>query len=173
MQSRQWGQSRPHPLGSAVTPGGAVELCHAMHATRRAPVRTPSAVLLALGSLWLAGCKVGPDYETPSASLNDRWDEQSQEIAASQRSDPRWWETFNDPTLSTLVREATEQNLSLRAAGLRVLEARAARGVAVGEFFPQLQEAFGSVAANQLSSSGPEALGDRSFNTAEIGLQAA
>lgn len=170
MQSRKSVQSRPRRVKCAVPPGGAVDRRHAPHANRRASTHKPRSVLLALGSLLLAGCKVGPEYQTPPASVNDRWEYDARDAASS---DPMWWETFNDPALSALVREATAQNLSLRAAGLRVLEARAARGVAVGEFFPQLQEAFGSVAANQLSNSGPEALGDRSFNTAEVGLQAA
>lgn len=134
---------------------------------------TTRVALAASVSLALAGCMVGPEYETPHAAVNDRWDGQSQGADAPEPPSPRWWESFNDPTLSDLVREATRQNLTLRAAGLRVLEARAARGVAVGEFFPQLQEAFGSVVANQLSDSGPEGAGDRSFTNAEIGLQAA
>jgi NodT family efflux transporter outer membrane factor (OMF) lipoprotein len=51
-----------------------------------------------------------------------------------------WWTSFNDPVLTALVNKAYEQNLTLRAAGLRVIQARAARGIAVGEFFPQEQE---------------------------------
>ena len=35
-----------------------------------------------------------------------------------------WWTVFNDPVLNQLMEEAYQQNLSLRAAGLRVLQAR-------------------------------------------------
>lgn len=132
---------------------------------------TPS--ILAAIAIGLPGCMVGPDYETPPAAVNETWDSDTLRQTPSAPTDPRWWGTFNDPVLTALVSEAIAQNLTLRTAGLRVLEARAARGVAVGEFFPQLQEAFGSVAANQLSANDVGASGDRSFNTAEIGLQAA
>ena len=82
---------------------------------------------------------VGPDYVRPEADVNPSWLEsaQLQEEPAEIRE---WWTVFNDPVLTRLVHEAYAQNLSLRAAGLRVIQARAARGVTVGEFFPQEQE---------------------------------
>ena len=42
-----------------------------------------------------------------------------------------WWTAFDDPVLTRLVHEAYEQNLSLRVAGLRVIQARAVRGLAL------------------------------------------
>ena len=54
-----------------------------------------------------------------------------------------WWEAFGDPMINQLVQSVYEQNLSLRAAGMRVLDARAQRGIAVGGLFPQQQENFG------------------------------
>jgi len=58
---------------------------------------------------------------------------------------------FNDPKLTELVYASYQQNLPLRVAGLRVLQARAQRGIAVGSFFPQAQEMFGSYTRNQLT----------------------
>jgi outer membrane protein TolC len=63
-----------------------------------------------------------------------------------------WWTVFNDPVLNTLVETAYQQNPSLRAAGVRVLEAQAQRGIAIGELFPQQQNAFGSFSRNDLST---------------------
>src|SRR5262249_52335626 len=37
------------------------------------------------------------------------------------------------------------ENLSLRQAGVRVLQARAQLGIALGEFFPQTQQTIGSI----------------------------
>src|SRR5207253_505624 len=54
-----------------------------------------------------------------------------------------WWKVFNDPQLNSLVCAAYNQNLTLRQAGLVVLRARAERAIAVGELFPQQQQAFG------------------------------
>ena len=65
------------------------------------------------------------------------------------------------------------QNLSLRAAGLRVIEARAARGITVGRFFPQTQQVVGSAAAHQVSANDAFNGGDRSYSTASVGIEAA
>ena len=59
---------------------------------------------------------------------------------------------FNDPVLNNLVQVAYSQNLSLREAGVRVLEARAQRGVAAGNLFPQSQNINGSYARNMVST---------------------
>lgn len=115
---------------------------------------------------------VGPDYKTPDAAVNDAWLSESG-LAKDAASNARWWENFNDPTLTMLVQTAFDQNLSLRAAGLRVLEARARRGIAVGEFFPQTQTLSAGLEANQLSANDAPNGGDRSFSRAAIGLDAA
>jgi NodT family efflux transporter outer membrane factor (OMF) lipoprotein len=121
----------------------------------------------------VAGCKVGPNYERPQAPVNDAWMSESATAGAPSAASQAWWETFNDPTLTSLVQRAYEQNLSLRAAGLRVIEARARRGIAVGRFFPQSQEAFGGIANRQLSDNAAGNGGDTAYSDAEIGLQAA
>lgn len=114
---------------------------------------------------------VGPDYQRPDAAVNDAWQGQAGADQAAQ--DLNWWRQFNDPTLTALVESSLAQNLSLKTAGLRVLEARAARGIAVGRFFPQLQEAVGAVGANQISANDARAAGDRSYSSAAVGLDAA
>jgi NodT family efflux transporter outer membrane factor (OMF) lipoprotein len=56
----------------------------------------------------------------------------------------RWWTVFDDQKLNALIECAYRQNLTLREAGLRILQARAARDIAVGNIFPQQQTANGS-----------------------------
>ncbi|HEX4620618.1 MAG TPA: efflux transporter outer membrane subunit, partial [Myxococcaceae bacterium] len=56
----------------------------------------------------------------------------------------RWWRVFDDPVLEALICDAYRQNLTLRQAGCRVLEARAQQAVAVGNFLPQSQQANGN-----------------------------
>ncbi len=143
----------------------------------RRPRGLLASVALA-GLLVTSGCMVGPDYHRPDAATNDAWLEQpgamESESVRVAPVDVRWWESFNDPTLTSLVQTALENNLSLRIAGLRVLEARAARGIVVGRFFPQVQEAVGGINAQQLSKNDAFAEGgDRSFSTDGVGLQAA
>jgi NodT family efflux transporter outer membrane factor (OMF) lipoprotein len=136
------------------------------------PARRNASTIFSLGViLTVAGCKVGPNYETPDADFNEAWLSPVAPIPSTADIAP-WWDSFNDPTLTALIESAYNQNLSLRSAGLRVLEARAARGVAVGRFFPQTQEAFGDISHTELSDNDASAV-DRSVSSAGIGLQAA
>ncbi|MCC6230828.1 MAG: efflux transporter outer membrane subunit [Phycisphaerales bacterium] len=127
-----------------------------------------AAIVLAAG-----GCKVGPDYERPDAPVNDAWLTQSTTPTPADAASQRWWESFNDPTLTALVQKAYAQNLSVKSAGLRVIEARARRGIAVGRFFAQSQEVFGGVANRQLSYNAAGTGTETAFSDAQIGLQAA
>ncbi len=94
-------------------------------------------------SLLPIGCKVGPNYVRPHANYLDRtWSEQTQSRFQGQPIDERiWWKTFDDPVLDHLVDCALKDNLNLKQAGQRILEARALRQVAAGNLFPQQQSA--------------------------------
>jgi NodT family efflux transporter outer membrane factor (OMF) lipoprotein len=95
-------------------------------------VRSLIAILLAA-----AACNVGPSYVRPKVALNPAWSEQSDpRLAAATAVDVAWWKTFADPTLDHLIELAYHQNLSLQIAGLRILEARAQLGVAIGDQWP-------------------------------------
>ena len=59
---------------------------------------------------------------------------------------------FRDPTLNRLVDLASEQNLPVQVAGLRILEARAQLGIAIGNMFPQQQEGSGAATWNNISN---------------------
>lgn len=63
-----------------------------------------------------------------------------------------WWRVFNDPVLDGLVYDAYHQNLTLREAGFRVLQARAQLAISVGSLFPQTQTASGSFSRNAASA---------------------
>lgn len=89
------------------------------------------------------GFKVGPQYCRPTAVTANHWIDTNVPNVTSMAGDySQWWTVFNDPVLDTLVDCAYEENLTLRAAGLRVLQARAERGIAGGGLFPQSQQFF-------------------------------
>ena len=91
--------------------------------------------------LLLVGCKVGPDFAEPNATVAANWLEAGDPSVHTDRIDYQtWWTAYRDPTLDRLIDLAYRQNLSLLAAGTRVLEARAKLGVAIGEFYPQTQQ---------------------------------
>ena len=101
----------------------------------------------------LAGCTlVGPDFLRPSAKVSDQWLEaQDPRLKAAPATYREWWRALNDPVLEELIQTAYRQNLSLRAAGVRVFEARAQLGIAVGNLFPQSQQVQGSANYNRYS----------------------
>jgi NodT family efflux transporter outer membrane factor (OMF) lipoprotein len=145
---------------------------------KQATAKTLSAyrilVLITLAGLVLGGCTVGPDYVRPEAEVNPSWLESSETLQEEPAEIRDWWTAFNDPVLTRLVHEAYEQNLSLRAAGLRVIQARAARGIAVGEFFPQeqaIQADYGKVKISDNNRNNPPYHGP--FQTAGISFDAA
>ncbi|HTG80983.1 MAG TPA: hypothetical protein VL949_03510, partial [Geobacteraceae bacterium] len=102
-----------------------------------------------------SGCMVGPDYRRPDVAVSSSWIESGDGRVKSESADYRdWWRTFNDPVLDRLIERAYRENLTLRIAGIRVLEARAQLGIAVGEFYPQTQQATGSLQHIRTSASG-------------------
>ena len=102
------------------------------------------------------GFKVGPNYCRPAAQAAEQWiDSTNANVDTRRIDDAAWWRTFNDPVLDSLIATAYRQNLTLRVAGLRVLEARAQRAIAAGELFPQSQQAFGDYNRIGLSKNGP------------------
>ena len=86
------------------------------------------------------GYKVGPNYRRPPAPVAAQWiDSSDSRIRAGEPDLRNWWTVFNDPVLNDLVTTAYRQNLSLRDAAFRILQARAQLGVAIGTLFPQTQ----------------------------------
>ena len=98
------------------------------------------------------GFKVGPNYCQPAASVADTWIDANDHRVRQETVDiSRWWRVFNDPVLEGLVHEAYNQNLTLKEAGFRILEARAQLDISIGNIFPQTQTANGSYTRNALS----------------------
>lgn len=107
--------------------------------------RIAVAALAASGMLvLLSGCtKVGPDFVKPDAPMAEQWTETGElQLTPSQTDHANWWESFNDSILDKLIDEAYAQNLPLQIAGLRILEARAQLGLAIGSAWPQQQQAL-------------------------------
>lgn len=131
-------------------------------------------ILLLSIVLVFSGCAVGPDFVRPEAKMNENWNENGdQRVKAETAVDKQWWKTFNDPTLDQLIQLAYQQNLPLQIAGLRILEARAQLGIAIGQQYPQQQEAFGSISKWGLSQNAANSGLDRNFWDYQFGFDAA
>lgn len=99
---------------------------------------------------------VGPDYQQPESAVSATWyDGQDPAVISDRQLDQAWWSVFADPTLNSLVELAYQQNPGVLEAGVRVLEARAQLGVAIGEFYPQQQAATGELNYNRVSERAP------------------
>ena len=133
-------------------------------------------------TLAFSACKVGPDYAPPEVSIAEGWTEAEDPRVQTESTDHSdWWNSFEDPTLTKLIALAHAENLPLRVAGLRIMEARAELGRAVGNLYPQSQGAFGSYSriklsgeANPVPISGLPFSGDLSgsFDNYQLGLGA-
>ena len=114
-------------------------------------------VTLLVSVLFAPGCvKVGPEFSHPPAKVSSSWqDAGDQRVKTEWAEYKNWWQAFNDPVLDRLIERAYRENLSLRIAGVRVLEARARLGVIVGGLYPQTQQASGSLQYNRISERAP------------------
>ena len=127
-----------------------------------------------------AGCmKVGPNYLRPASKVSQEWIEVSDKrVSKESKEDREWWKVFNDPVLERLMSTAYSANLSLQIAGVRVLQARAQLGIAIGNQFPQMQQLTGALAYNRISEHSPNLVQpvpagtEFSYNQSTVGFQA-
>ena len=109
-----------------------------------------------LGQWYRNGFQVGPNYCTASAAISEHWiDADNPRLKSLEMNNACWWAVFHDPALDYLIASAARENLTLKTAGCRILEARAERGVAVGGLFPQQQAMNGSYSRNALGNGYP------------------
>ena len=134
------------------------------------------AVIASLAlAAFVSGCtKLGPDFEPLPAPVDETWLETDEPRIKEQETDVgSWWLVFEDPVLNDLIERASQQNLTLQIAGVRILEARARLGIAVGDQYPQVQEAVGGYDYNRASTNAANSGGaNRSFGSASLGLDA-
>ncbi len=135
----------------------------------------PSMICLLTLAFLVSGCMVGPDFMKPDAPVEDVWIQQQDPRIKTEAADYReWWTVFNDPVLNNLIEMAYQQNLDLQVAGLRILEARAQLGVAIGSQFPQTQELNSSATMTQLGQNDPNThLADKFYYGYQVGFEAA
>jgi NodT family efflux transporter outer membrane factor (OMF) lipoprotein len=123
----------------------------------------------------MSGCTmVGPDFVKPEAPLLEDWaDTEAPGLTTGEADYGKWWRVFGDPVLDNLVEKAYRQNLSLQIAAIRIYEARAQLGIAVGNLYPQQQSASGDLTSNKLNISDDSPLIDDRFNALSLGFDAA
>jgi NodT family efflux transporter outer membrane factor (OMF) lipoprotein len=123
-------------------------------------------VLALVGTLGQSGCanlsewvhngfKVGPNYKRPPVPVSPQWiDAADPKVRVGDPNLAAWWEVFDDPLLSKLVHDAFANNLTIRAAGFQILQARELRCIALGELMPQTQSFILGYSRNMQSRNG-------------------
>ena len=118
---------------------------------------------------------MGPNFVKPEVTVNPEWTAKEEaQVDTAKAADAAWWRAFNDPILDKLVEQAWQQNLTVRAAGLRIAEARAQLALAVGQKWPQVQAAFGQASVTGLSNNAANVSNfDRNFSEFQVGFDVA
>jgi NodT family efflux transporter outer membrane factor (OMF) lipoprotein len=95
----------------------------------------------------LAGCAVGPDYQTPDSALPVAFLTQpmvKQPTSGGASPDRwQWWRTLHDPQLNSLIERALQNNLDLKIALDRLQQARLQLVVIGGQALPEVNGSAG------------------------------
>jgi len=143
------------------------------------PIRRIPCTLVA--AIALGGCTVGPDYKPPRVDMPPGWVSPTATTAASTQPSvavtqpavdiTRWWSTFSDPALESLIQRALESNLDLQVAASRVREARYARTISASGLYPRVDASASYRHVGAGHASNPKA-GDTSRELYQTGLDA-
>ncbi len=87
--------------------------------------------------LLLAGCMVGPRYETPQVALTPSFVEPN-DTKGELVDLKTWWQQFKDPILDEMVTEAIENNYDLQIAAEKIEEVRARYNLASANLWPEI-----------------------------------
>lgn len=114
--------------------------CQKQHALRCMPNNKRALMRLILTLMLViqaTGCIVGPDFTHPPEPILQPDYVAKQQIATADQIDvTQWWHSFGDPKLNEILTRAQSQNLPLREAYERIVEARAALGLQGAQLRP-------------------------------------
>jgi outer membrane protein, multidrug efflux system len=114
-----------------------------------------STLLVGLLTLVVAGCEVGPNYKRPDIASPQNYrgalapELPTSDVSRSSIGDQDWQVIFTDPVLQRLIAEALHNNLDLKIAAQRILQAHAEVGIARSQQLPSVS-AGGGYSALQL-----------------------
>jgi outer membrane protein, multidrug efflux system len=100
----------------------------------KSTLRQGAAPTALLAVALLAGCAAGPDFKRPATPEAAAFSHSS--VGQATTIETNWWRGFNDPQMEQLVMFASTNNLDLRLAKARLLEARALWTAARFDFVP-------------------------------------
>ncbi|RWQ14671.1 efflux transporter outer membrane subunit [Mesorhizobium sp.] len=117
----------------------------------------------------LAGCVVGPDYQTPILAMPASWSGHKPTKPAQPAQLSKWWQRLRDPELNTLVEEAVAGNLDVATAKAKIREARASYRQSAGTLLPSVD---GSGSATRNKSAETTSGSDATYSEYQAGFDA-
>jgi outer membrane protein, multidrug efflux system len=135
-------------------------------------MRASKALWLGGAALALAGCSLAPDYSPPKIATAPAYKEAGpwQTAGTNVPAAGKWWEIFNDSTLSGLEEKVEAGNANLAAAAARYAQASALVGRTRADLFPEL-DIGGNVQRDRVSGNRPLAAPDSpaKYNERQVG----
>lgn len=89
-------------------------------------------------TVFLAGCAVGPNYQSPENNIADHWAAAHDDAVSTETPLTEWWKVFEDELLNQYIARAALHNNDVLTAESNILQARALRQMAASSFFPQI-----------------------------------
>ena len=129
-------------------------------------------ILVVICCLLLNACLVGPHYKEPLKKVARHWQKNMSIVKTDRTKDVAWWNVFHDPTLTALIQQGYQNNLSLISAAVRVLQSRAQLAQAVGNLYPQQQILTGNYTAYRIGGGSLQEVLPTTFQTALLGFSA-
>jgi len=110
-----------------------------------------------LAALTAAGCAaVGPDYEPPQTAAPASWHTPLDRGLSHQPADAEsvalWWNRFEDPVLTDMIRGALRGSPDMKEAVARVQEARARRGLSRADLYPSLDSSVDAAFSGEIEN---------------------
>jgi len=128
---------------------------------------------IAVATLVIAGCNVGPRYNRPTVSTPPtfRGADDASVVSDAQNSvaDQQWSEVFREPELQALIRTALANNYDIRIAARRVLEQQAQVQITRSQEFPQITGGGTGVGATLPSNLGVNIASPLAFGSFNLG----
>ena len=120
----------------------------------RTVARTTAPLLLGLA---LAGCAVGPDYQTPQPAMPPQWQATLPHAGSTQQL-VAWWSAAGDPVLTQLIASAEADSPTLDQAWANIESARATLSTDTAAGLPQINGTAGVTRSGDRRAAGlPEA----------------
>ncbi|MDP3705369.1 MAG: efflux transporter outer membrane subunit [Legionellaceae bacterium] len=123
--------------------------------------------------LFLSACfMVGPDYKEPEKKVADHWLTQSSAVKETKLKNAEWWTVFHDPTLTSLINQGYQNNISLQSTAAHVMQTRAQLAQSVGELYPQQQNLMGNLTYQRMGGQSLQFVLPSDFVTVLLGVTA-